>query len=203
MRGSAQMLASEALENASSKRLAGILIRESDRLSKLVEAFLRFARPPAPVARSCSLAQLAEEAVEMLRSDPITAGIKVETQLGNARAYVDPDQIRQILLNLLRNAYAAVGQEGIVRIAVEPQNGVSRIKVWDSAGKIPQADLSRIFDPFYSTRDGGTGLGLSITHSIVRAHGGMIHVSSSPSSGTEFVISLPASEEVAVANLGR
>jgi two-component system sensor histidine kinase PilS (NtrC family) len=200
MRGSAQMLASDAGQSVSSKRLAAILIRESDRLFKLVEEFLRFARPPAPVARACSLTQLVEEAVEMLRADPITAGIEVELELSQVAAYVDPDQIRQILLNLLRNAFAAVGGRGKIRLALERKEGVSQIKVWDSAGKIPSTDLTRIFDPFYTTREGGTGLGLSIAHSIVRAHGGMIQVSSSPSTGTEFVVSLPANEEVVVAS---
>ena len=67
-----------------------------------------------------------------------------------------------------------------------------RIHVWDSAGSIATADLPRIFEPFFSKRAGGTGLGLSTVHSIVRAHGGQIQVSSSPGEGTEFVVGFAA-----------
>jgi two-component system sensor histidine kinase PilS (NtrC family) len=197
------MLGGEAREGSSSKRLSTILVRESDRLTKLVEAFLHFARPPAPVVRLQSLGKIAEEAVEMLRADPLSAGIDVELSLSETSAYVDPDQIRQILLNLIRNAFAAVGRNGRVRISVEKSGLESRIRVWDSGGQIPQSDLGRIFDPFYTTQKGGTGLGLSITHSIVRAHGGMIQVTSSPESGTVFLVTLPAAQEASVANSGR
>jgi two-component system, NtrC family, sensor histidine kinase PilS len=203
MRGSAQMLGGEAREGSSSKRLSTILVRESDRLTKLVEDFLHFARPPAPVLRLQSLCKIAEEAVEMLRADPLSAGIDLELSLSETSAYVDPDQIRQILLNLIRNAFAAVGRSGRVRISVEKSGPECRIRVWDSGGQIPQSELGRIFDPFYTTQKGGTGLGLSIAHSIVRAHGGMIQVSSSPENGTEFVVTLPAAREASVANSGR
>jgi len=75
--------------------------------------------------------------------------------------------------------------------------------VWDSGGRIPESDLGRIFDPFYTTQKGGTGLGLSITHSLVRAHGGKIQVTSSPEHGTEFLVSLPAAREASIASPGR
>jgi len=202
MRGSAQLLGGEA-RDGSSQRLSTILVRESDRLTKLVEEFLQFARPPAPVTRLESLAKIAEEAVEMLRADPLSAGIEVELRTAETPAQVDADQIRQILLNLIRNAFAAVGQDGKVRISVAQCGAECQIRVWDSGGRIPQSDLGRIFDPFYSTQKGGTGLGLSITHSLVRAHGGKIQVTSSPERGTEFLVSLPAAQEASIANPGR
>jgi two-component system sensor histidine kinase PilS (NtrC family) len=96
-----------------------------------------------------------------------------------------------VLINLLRNAFAAAGRGGQVKVSVERRNGTARISVWDSAGSIPPEDLSRIFEPFYSTRQGGTGLGLSTAFSIVRAHGGMIDVRSSPQGGTTFTVGLP------------
>ena len=108
-----------------------------------------------------------------------------------------------MLLNLLRNAFAAVGAGGRVRIFLSEKEGRSRIHVWDSGGSIPPTILPRIFDPFFSTKEGGTGLGLSTAHSIVRAHGGMIQVTSTPSEGTEFVVGLPSASEAPVANPGR
>ena len=105
---------------------------------------------------------------------------------------MDPDQVRQLLLNLLRNALAAAGRGGQVRTFFSRVDGEVRIHVWDSAGSIATADLPHIFEPFFTKRPGGTGLGLSTVHSIVRAHGGQIEVSSSPGEGTEFVVGFAA-----------
>ena len=195
MRGAAQMLAEEAEVDGASARLANILIRESDRLAALVDDFLRFARPPPPVLKEQSLKTLVADTLEMLRVDPMARQIAIEEDLEERFAPVDEGQMRQVLINLLRNAFVAVGPGGKVRVSVDRSAGHSRIKVWDSAGSIPSADLTRIFDPFYTTREGGTGLGLSTAHSIVRAHGGMIRVASNPEEGTEFVIGLPERKE--------
>ncbi len=192
MRGSAQMLAAEPHADESSKRLAQVLIRESDRLSNLVEDFLRFARPPPPSLRPVDLHALATETVEMMKADPMAHGVSVSVGGEPVTATVDEGQIRQVLLNLLRNALAAAGGRGQVRVSVEREGAVARLSVWDSAGGIPPADLGRIFDPFYTTRPGGTGLGLSTAHSIVAAHGGKIRVTSSPAEGTLFQVVLPA-----------
>jgi two-component system sensor histidine kinase PilS (NtrC family) len=203
MRGSAQLLAAEAAEDGASKRLADVLIRESDRLTTLVQDFLHFARPPPPSLRACLLSRLVTETVELLRADPLASGVNVQTTLSDVTAIVDSDQIRQVLLNLLRNACQAVGGGGAVRVQLEQDSVGARIRVWDSAGSIPESHLSCIFDPFFTTRETGTGLGLSIAHSIVQAHGGLIRVTSSPVSGTEFVVGLPRTNGVAIENFGR
>ncbi len=200
MRGSAQMLSDEV---GADRALTAILIRESDRLSTLVEDFLRFARPPPPTLRPCALDELVADTVELLRADPLSAGVQIDQRLAPLVARVDPDQMRQVLMNLLRNAFIAVGAGGKVRVDVDTRPGVAAIRVWDSAGSIPRSDLNRIFDPFFTTREGGTGLGLSTAHSIVRAHGGMIQVSSSRETGTEFIVGLPSMHEAALADPGR
>lgn len=202
MRGAAQMIASETGLSSPLVRLANIMVRESDRLSALVEDFLRFARPPPPSRVPINVAQLVRETVEMLSADPLVATISLESELEEVQAEVDPDQLRQALINMLRNAFDAVGDRGKVRVSVRRMGEQVRISVWDSAGSIPSQDLERIFDPFYTTRDSGTGLGLSTTHSIIGAHGGRILVTSTPKLGTEFVIDLPLRSEVSHAHLG-
>jgi two-component system sensor histidine kinase PilS (NtrC family) len=201
MRGSAQMLAAE-IPNGDSARLASVLIRESDRLSSLVEDFLRFARPPTPQMRPYSLKQLLTETLEILCSDPLARGIKIQTSLSEMMADIDPDQMKQVLINILRNAFAAVSQGGEVKVVLDTVEGHPRIRIWDSAGSIPSEVLERIFEPFFTTRKGGTGLGLSTAHSIVRAHGGMIYVTSSRSEGTEFTIGLRPIREAQFAHIG-
>ncbi|HYO60032.1 two-component system sensor histidine kinase NtrB [Archangium sp.] len=191
MRGSAQLLVLEPGADPSSAKLVEILLRESDRLSKLVEDFLRFARPPPPVKQELELELLVAETVDMLRVDPLAWQVGVEMVLAPMRVPVDADQLRQVLINILRNAFQAAGPGGRVRVTMEAAGELALLRIWDSAGSIPAADLSRIFEPFFSTREGGTGLGLSTAYSIVRAHGGNIRVSSSPQEGTEFLIQLP------------
>jgi two-component system sensor histidine kinase PilS (NtrC family) len=146
---------------------------------------------------------LVTETADLLRADPLASGVNIETTLSDVPATVDPGQIRQVLLNLLRNACEAVGVGGTVRVNLEKDGRGSRICVWDSAGSIPESHLSCIFDPFFTTRETGTGLGLSIAHSIVQAHGGMIRVTSSPASGTEFIVGLPGTNGVSVESIGR
>ncbi len=188
MRGSAQLLAEGG--DTETRRLLGILQRESDRLGALVDDFLAFARPPTPVRQRCALDELVRQTVELLAGDPLAVGVQVAVEPAGLEADVDPDQIRQVLLNILRNALAAAGEGGRVRAYFSSTNEVRRIHVWDSAGSIASTDLPHIFEPFFSKTPGGTGLGLSTVHSIVRAHGGHVHVSSSPTQGTEFVVAL-------------
>ena len=111
--------------------------------------------------------------------------------LAPMRVPVDADQLRQVLINILRNAFQATSPGGRVRVMLEATGELALLRVWDSAGSIPASDLTRIFEPFFSTREGGTGLGLATAYSIMLAHGGNIRVSSSPQEGTEFLIQLP------------
>lgn len=205
MRGSAQMLAQDGAGDPGVARLTTILLRESDRLSRLVEEFLRFARPPPPRQRPMALDVLVRETAEMLQADPLGRGVSLAMDLPPVAALVDPDQIRQVLLNLLRNAFEAVGSGGRVRVSLAvAEGGMARLRLWDSAGAIPESHLGRIFEPFFTTRTGGTGLGLATAYSIVRAHAGSIQVTSSPEAGTEFTVELPlaAAEEVQGARAG-
>lgn len=191
MRGSAQMLAQQVGTESSTQRLAGILMRESDRLTSLVEDILRFARPPPPTRQSVDLALLSAETMEVLRADPLAREVRLEQALRRAVVDADDGQVRQVLINLVRNALAAAGPGGKVRISVSPEPGGGVLSVWDSAGGIEPTDLDRVFEPFFSNRAGGTGLGLSTAHSIVSAHGGKITVRSSKTEGTEFAVHLP------------
>lgn len=192
MRGSAQLLAQECSRDVVVVKLTNILVRESDRLARLVEDFLRFARPPEPVRREVPLDALLAETVDMLRADPLARDVRVEVSAQERlTAAVDPDQLRQVLINLVRNGFQAAGPKGEVKVGLARSEKEAQIRVWDSAGSITEEMMGHLFEPFFTTRDGGTGLGLSTAHSIVRAHGGSIRVRSDPAEGTEFVVGLP------------
>jgi two-component system sensor histidine kinase PilS (NtrC family) len=189
MRGAAQMLGEGA--DATTAKLTGILVREADRLGALVEDFLRFARPSAPRLQPAAIDELVHQVVEIMRVDPLSDRVELKEELAPVRAAVDPDQLRQVLINLVRNALAAAAPNGEVRISVHDAAEHFGLEVWDSAGAIEERDLPHLFEPFFTRRPGGTGLGLSTVHSIVTAHEGRIQVSSSPAKGTRFSITLP------------
>ncbi|MEN9797253.1 MAG: hypothetical protein RL653_949 [Pseudomonadota bacterium] len=192
MRGAAQMLAQEFPADPAAQRLLGVLVRESDRLAGLMEDFLRFARPAEPTLQPLRLDGLVRETVELLRTDPLAGRVRLETELSEVTVQGDGAQLSQVLINLLRNAFAAVPRGGRVRLRTRSAGSFGELVVWDEAGSIPPGDHGRLFEPFYSRRPGGTGLGLSICLGIVRAHGGLIDVRSSPETGTEFVVRLKA-----------
>lgn len=193
MRGSAQMLADDMPKDSTSERLATILIRESDRLESLVENFLRFARPAPPTYSSVRLNELVAETADLLAQDPIAQGVEVVRDLQEVAVQADPDQLRQVVVNLLRNAFEAARPRGRVKLMVERSRDSASLRVWDSAGKISPNDMRRLFEPFFTTRQGGTGLGLSTAQSIISGHGGWIEVTSDAKEGTEFIVKLPLS----------
>jgi two-component system, NtrC family, sensor histidine kinase PilS len=189
MRGAAQILGSESSADEGHQRLSRLIVREADRLEGLVESYLSLARPPPPVRHRLRLDELAGETVEMLRADP-NVRHSIELELTPIEAPVDQGQVKQVLINLLRNALTAAGPQGRVRLSTGDDGTQGWVEVWDSAGAIGDEERARLFEPFFSTWK-GTGLGLSMVQSIVQAHGGRIDVESAPASGTRFRVRFP------------
>jgi two-component system sensor histidine kinase PilS (NtrC family) len=194
-----------------SRRLMDIVLRETDRLNRLLTEFLEYARP-GPLRRESLL--LEEAVAEVLavfdasRPEASTVSVAIEPGL---RLCADPALLRQLLWNLLLNAAQAMPEGG--RIGVEghcsraPQEGPGggrneegegswvELGVSDAGPGIPTETLDRIFDPFFTTKPGGTGLGLATVHRIVEEHGGSIRVQSAAGKGTSFHVRLPRDAE--------
>jgi two-component system, NtrC family, sensor histidine kinase PilS len=194
MRGSAQMLLAEAVTGSSQEKLSRIIVREADRLGYLVEHYLELARPKPPQRRLVRVDVLVAETVEILRADPVARSTVIEERLAPREAEVDEAQVKQVLINLLRNAFRAAGPRGRVRVSVEPAPQPFLFTVWDSAGSIAPEALPHLFEPFFSQEPDGTGLGLSTAQSIAHAHGGVIEVRSNVQEGTTFSFRLGAAE---------
>jgi two-component system sensor histidine kinase PilS (NtrC family) len=195
--GSVQMMRSlDQIEDAD-RRLMEIILRETKRLDTLLADFLAFARPKEPQLRICSLKELIEETVEVYQRGAGAGVAKVECQLDEVRAQVDPDQVRQILWNLLANASEAIdGTGGTVRVSVSEEAGEdgeprARIEVADQGPGIPADLQERVFEPFVTTKERGSGLGLPTVARIVEAHGGAVHMTCPPEGGTRITIRLP------------
>jgi signal transduction histidine kinase len=162
-----------------------------DSLQRLTEELLQFARPRPPVPAPLVLAALAQEGAALLRTDGAFADLEVEVRGDPGRLDGDPQQLRTVVTNLLRNAAEANGGKG--RVVVEVEDGAGRVdlRVVDAGPGVSEADRERIFEPFFTTREQGTGLGLAIVQRVVEAHGGSIAVEAAPGGGACLRVRLP------------
>jgi signal transduction histidine kinase len=156
----------------------------------IVESLLDFARDRPPVAEPVELAGLVDEALEVA---PPPAGVVVERVGLDAApaAMADRLQLRQVLLNLLTNAYQAIEGEGRVKVAASVRRSRVLIRVSDTGTGMDEETQRQVFDPFFTRRVKGIGLGLAVTKRIVDAHGGAISAVSAPGAGTTFTVELP------------
>ncbi|HSN16012.1 MAG TPA: ATP-binding protein, partial [Anaeromyxobacteraceae bacterium] len=164
-------------------------------LNELVTQFLAFAKPAAPRAVATDLAALLEDTLRVFRNDPQAAGVRIDARLEPVEAMADPDQLRQVIWNLLSNAARAVGATGrgagAIRVRCGEGTEGAFLEVEDDGVGMSDVELGQIFIPFFTTRAQGTGLGLATVHRIVEAHGGAIRVASERGRGSRFTVVLP------------
>ena len=169
---------------------------EINRLDYIVTQFLQAIRPTPPQLKPASLNEVVLRTLELLQPELDNRGLHVRTRLAHELPLtpIDPTQIQQVLLNLVKNAMQAMTRGGTLTLQTgEGSDGVW-VSVSDTGGGIPQELLNRIFEPFYTTKKKGSGLGLMIVQRIVRAHGGRIELESQVGRGTSFRIWLPLHE---------
>jgi signal transduction histidine kinase len=181
----------------SPERYAQIILKEVQRLERIVNETLYFSREMVPAFRIVNLNVEIREVLSMFREEleeaRISSMIDLSPDLPSISA--DPDQIRQVVWNLVSNAIQAVGGSGILTVAThlsDPAEGIGVVlEVSDTGGGIPHDVVHNIFNPFFTTKAKGTGLGLPIVHAIVEKHGGTIHLDNREGAGVAFSIFLP------------
>ncbi len=183
----------EAGVGGESKTLLTAITREVQRLEHLSEEYLRVARLPQPRMESEDVAAKVREIVAFAKPEMDRAGLGLELTIEDdiPPALFDEGQIRQAILNVLRNAREAMSDGGKIDVYVRAEGMSVVIGVDDQGSGIPADVRSRIFDPFFSTKGEGTGLGLAITRQIIEAHGGSISVEPREGGGTSFRLLLP------------
>ena len=174
-------------------QLATAIRAEVDRLSRIAEQYLSVARRPRPQLDPERVDDLVSELVAFVRPELERShvGVRVDADADGPEIPLDESQIRQALLNLIRNAREAMPKGGEILIGVASEGATVVITVDDTGPGIPEELRASIFDPFFTTKQRGTGLGLAVTRDIIEAHGGAIACEDRAAGGTRFRITLP------------
>lgn len=190
-----QVERSEAIRDSEKdRRKLQIVIEEVRRLDTLLSGIRLLTRPPSSSLKfSIAVNHVLNETIELLQPMLKSHRIEVRTELAADPIMVhgDPDQLKQVFLNLLENAISAMNGVGRVFIASRLGAATAQIVVEDNGPGIPEELREKVFDPFFTTSPEGTGLGLAICRNIIRDHGGTISAQSAASRGTRFVVELP------------
>ena len=174
----------------------GVIHRHVQRVSRLVAGLLSYARPTASQRRPVDLNRVVHEVLLLAQKQLGKQGVRISATLDPSLSPMSGEEsaLQQVLINLVTNAQQAIEGTGDVLITTRPADnrpGWVDLIVADTGQGIAAEHLTKIFDPYFTTKERGTGLGLSITHRIVEEHGGTIEVHSRPGGGTEFVLSFP------------
>lgn len=190
--GSVQLLSGTPGIQEQDARLLKIVTREAERLDVLISEFLMYARPVPPQLKTIPLHRYIEEEFIFLAQAPRFASITMQNLVPeSAEIAADPNQLHQVIINLMQNAADAMPNGGAVVVdSVSTPDSVS-ISISDNGSGIGEDGLQHLFEPFWTTKPTGTGLGLAISYRIIEAHGGTLSVESPPAGGCRFVITLP------------
>jgi signal transduction histidine kinase/putative methionine-R-sulfoxide reductase with GAF domain len=173
-----------------------VIEEEIHRINEIVDQFLRFAKPLPPILEKAEIIPIFEETLHLLRPQIERLRISVEKDFRSLPPItIDKEQMKQVILNLLMNAIQAMPAGSRLGLSgqVSGDDHWIQLSIQDSGIGIPPDDMNKLFDPFFSTKEGGIGLGLSIAHRIIDQHHGKIEVESTPGKGTLFTLWLPIS----------
>jgi two-component system sensor histidine kinase AtoS len=197
IRASVQLVEESGCNRERVLEATSVIKQEIDRLDRVIKALLDFGRPSKPHLLLTDIGDVIEDVILFTRrfagqSNVSISAVDVE---GLPKVMADPDQLKQVFVNLISNAVQAMDRDGgSIEVRGYANEGFLAAAVSDTGPGIPPEDLKKVFDPFYSTRDEGTGLGLTIVHRILDEHNGHIEVVSEPGAGTTFIVSLPITQ---------
>ncbi|MBS1233120.1 MAG: sensor histidine kinase [Nitrospirae bacterium] len=181
--------------NGSMKEYADIIAKEVGRLEDILNEILSFVKETR-IQKECVAAQkLMEDVISLVRSEIDDRGIALVREFGDPiELYVDPNRVKDALLNIVKNAIQALENTGTISLRIYRKDKTCILEISDTGPGIAEEDLPFIFDPFYTTKKAGTGLGLTITHRIIEEHDGRIEVESKAGEGSIFRVVIPIKE---------
>ncbi|HET7289195.1 MAG TPA: ATP-binding protein [Thermodesulfobacteriota bacterium] len=191
--GLALELMKDETENEEHKQTIRDILNEISRLERIVKGLFQLGHPKSIQLIECTPNDIVERALNLVSMKAKEKGITIKKDLACAGSfYVDHEQIEQVILNLLINGIEATGGSGEVRVETRSNNGSVEISVSDTGCGVPDEEMDKILQPFYSTKERGTGLGLAISSRIVEAHKGKLHITSRVGEGSTFVVEIPS-----------
>ena len=199
IKGFAQFFLKKNPPESTDHQYSEVMIQEVERLDRVITNLLDYANPKEPAQEQTSLTDIIHRSIALITDDAkakkIDVTVEIEENIPPVK--VDRDQITQVLLNIALNGLDAMKKGGklTVRCFMDDEKKLVIVEIKDTGHGIPEEELSRIFDPFYTTKKTGTGLGLAIAHRIMENHGGTLSVKSTGTSGTTFRITVPAQRE--------
>ena len=201
IRGFIQLL-TPYLEEKGKKDYARIIMSEIDRANHIIYEFLNSSKPSEPTKQPVRVESLLKEFILLTESEANMMGCELTCHVSDTDMVVDVDvkQIKQVLLNIFRNALDAIqaaddGRKGRIGLVARRDKRHVLVSMRDNGKGMDPGTISRMFDPFFTTKKDGTGIGLSVSYRIIRNHGGTIRVDSVPGEGTEFTICLPLNQQ--------
>lgn len=205
MCGSVQLLATHMDVDESDSKLLKIVMREADRLNLLITEFLAYARPTSPFKERIELATFVEDVCLFVATDPRFSNISISNAVPSFMAlHADPNQLRQVMLNMLQNSADAMKGDGNIHIEscyllrgadAYKKTPVIRICITDTGPGISKEAAQHLFEPFWTSKAEGTGLGLAISYRIIEAHGGSIFAETPEDGGCRFIITFPVENQ--------
>lgn len=193
IKGAAEILRDDYGPDEPKREFIHILLKETDRLNRIVQEFLGFARPKQPEFQQSDLNDAVESVLALTSQEAKKAGVKVEKRLDPSigKRSLDAGLLKQAFLNLVLNAIQAMPSGGVLTVeSALGKDGIA-VRVSDTGEGISEENRKKLFSPFFTTKRDGTGLGLAITYRIIRNHKGDIGVESELGKGTTFTVRLP------------
>jgi len=194
IKGLASYFGSKFSEGSEDREATDVMIREVDRLDRVIGELLYYAKPSELKVKATDINEMLEHSVRLVQQDAKSKNIEIHWKGNDSLpdTKIDPDRFSQCLLNLYLNAIQAMEQGGVLYIKdYMNDNREIVVEIEDTGKGIDQDDLEKIFDPYFTTKPSGTGLGLAIVHKIIAAHNGRVTVASTMGKGTVFRIFIP------------
>ncbi len=195
IKGLAQYLRNKFDEKSQSREYATVMINEVDRLNRVIQDMLNFAKPHEPKLLLTDIKGIINHSLKLIETELKRKQVNVILKNDNSEkiALADGDLLTQVFLNLFANAIDAIVNKGLLQITLSEKDNYVVIEILDDGKGIESENIPKIFDPFFTLKQNGTGLGLAIVYRIIENHNGEILVNSKKDNGTTFIIKLPKS----------
>jgi signal transduction histidine kinase len=193
IRSSAELLKKKVIQHDPTNTIPDIIVEESTRLNQIITEFINYAKPTHPTLAPCVIAEVIDKNLKFLASQIEEDGYIIKKNYQNAIPEIaaDASMLYQSFLNILINAMQSMPDGGRIQIEASSKDDVVTVHFDDEGPGIPELNLEKIWDPFFTTKERGSGLGLGIVKNIIEAHNGSIQISNREVRGARVTVELP------------